>query len=66
MKMDKKKYDLILKSVGWILTFYLFVNLTLYVMGKLPHVVFWGSLIIIGILTVKAIPTARRRIDSME
>lgn len=66
-KMDKKrKHDLTLKGISWALSLYLFLNLTLYVLGKVSHFVFWGTLILIWILTKKVIPLLRTRIDCMK
>jgi hypothetical protein len=62
--MDKNQKLLLLKILGWFLTGYLFVNLTLYVMGKIYHLIFWGSLAIIALFTIKILPMMRATIEN--
>jgi hypothetical protein len=64
--MEKKeKYAIGLKIIAIILTLYLFVNLTLYVLGKVPHIIFWGVLIFTAIFNYKLLPKLNKRINEM-
>jgi hypothetical protein len=64
--MEKKeKYAIGLKVIAIILSLYLFVNLTLYVMGKIPHLFFWGVLIFIALFNFKIVPKLKKRIAEM-
>jgi hypothetical protein len=60
----KKERNLfILKIIAWALTGYLFLNLTMYVLAKINHITFWGSLIIIAIITTYGIPRLKEKIE---
>ena len=61
----KEKYQGLLKVAGWVLSGYLFVNLVLYFMGMINGFVFWGSLIVIGIVSAKVIPNVKRKVHNM-
>ena len=64
--MNKGNYLLGLKVVAWILAGYLFVNLTLYILGMINNAVFWGSLILIAILNAWVIPRIRKKFEQPE
>jgi len=61
----KKNYRLGLKIIAWILIVYLFVNLTLYVMGRVNNITFWGSLIVIAVINAYVVPRLRVKIEQM-
>jgi hypothetical protein len=64
--MEKKeKYALGLKYIAIILSIYLFVNLTLYVMGRIPHIFFWGVLAFIALFNFKIVPKLKKIIAEM-
>lgn len=62
----KQNYQRMLKIIAWILIIYLFVNLTLYVMGMINNLVFWGTLIVIAVVNAYLIPKVRARIENMK
>ena len=62
---DKENYKLGLKIIGWALIFYLFINLTFYILGRVNHLMFWGSLIIIAVINAYLFPKLRARIEVM-
>ena len=64
-KHKKEMYQGLLKAAGWILSGYLFVNLVLYFMGMINGFIFWGSLIVIGIVSAKVIPNVKRKVHNM-
>lgn len=64
--MEKKeKYAIGLKVIGLMLSLYLFVNLTLYVLGKIPHIFFWGVLGFIALFNFKILPKLKKKISEM-
>ena len=53
-----------LKTAAGVLIAYLFINLTLYVLGRINHLTFWGSLLMVFLLTKFIIPKIRKKISN--
>lgn len=61
---DKELKLKLLKVIALALTGYLLLNLFIYVTGKINHITFWGSLIVVWLMSWKVIPSLKRKIEN--